>query len=783
MATADISDPELGRAGRLLRVALVGNPNTGKSTLFNALAGMRVRTGNYPGVTISKKIGRLRLDGDDVDLIDLPGTYSLAPRSPDELVAVEVLTGDLSGEPPIDAIICVVNATLLQRSLFLVSQVLELGKPTLIALNMSDTAASRGLQIDLPRLAENLGRPVVATSASKRSGIAELREALSALLDESTPGGVRDRDAVGPGDPPRAQTSSSDLALPDDFYAACDRLREKLIETSCVRVETASADVSSGEDFGTTTSQDRPDAVGLPDDYFLQRMLLDRGGAAERYLVNRLGAAILIPLNETREQLTARFDDIVDMECSSRYTWAGKKLQGVLSQGGGRGGMTDFLDGWLTHRVFGLFIFAALMLLVFQSIYSFAGYPMDGIDAATSWLAETVESTMAPGVLRSLITDGIIAGVGGVVIFVPQIALLFFFLAVLEDCGYMARAAFLVDRIMQLFGLSGKSFLPLMSSFACAVPGIMATRVIENRRDRFATMMIAPLMSCSARLPVYLLLIGAFIPATTILGFIGLPAMVLMAMYAVGVVVAIPVSLILKGTILKGETAPFVLELPEYQWPSPRVVFSRVWEACREFVVRAGTLILAASILIWLAAYWPGDHSRQFELQRRLEASADTDSSAEIAALEAELRTTSADLLENSLLGRMGHAIEPIVRPLGWDWKIGVGAIASFPAREVIISTLGTIYALGGDVDEEDEGLRGAIRSAKWPDGTPVYTIPVALSVMVFFALCAQCVSTLLVIRRETNSWRWPVFSFVYMTVLAYVGAWATYQIGTRWLG
>lgn len=404
---------------------------------------------------------------------------------------------------------------------------------------------------------------------------------------------------------------------------------------------------------------------------------------------------------------------------------------------------------------------------------------MDLIDAATSGLSDAVCSVMEPGQLRSLITDGIIAGVGGVLIFLPQIALLFLFLALLEDCGYMARAAFLVDRIMTTFGLSGKSFLPMMSSFACAVPGVMAARVIENRRDRFATIMVAPLMSCSARLPVYLLLIAAFIPSTTYLaGWLSLPAIVLMSMYLVGVVAAIPVAWILKKTLLRGEVAPFVLELPEYKVPSPKVVLSRVWSASKAFVIRAGTLIFAASILIWFAGFWPGDHTNQYRMEAELDAMQEPSLARQ--ALIADLNAESSRLLENSMLGRTGHLIEPIVRPLGWDWKIGVGVLASFPAREVIIATLGTIYSLGGDAEEE--GLVGALQASTYDDGTPVYSVPVALSVMVFFALCAQCVSTLLVIRRETNSLFWPFLSFSYMTLLAYFGAWLTYAVSSQLL-
>ncbi len=725
------------------RVALVGNPNTGKSTLFNALAGMKVRTGNYPGVTIEKKIGRCDLGDQRIDLLDLPGTYSLAPRSPDELVAVEVLTDDLESEPPVELIVCVVNAALLQRNLFLVSQLLELGKPIVIALNMIDATESRGVSIDIEKLSKNLGVPVVATCASKRRGIAELKKTIQQTLADPVPAG-RER------------------VLPDVFYRIRDEFRNAL--------SSAASDESGVSEIEL--------ASRLPDDYLVERMLLDRGGESERRWIDRLGGDAAPSLAKAREQLAAEVGDPIDMECNSRYAWAKTILVGVLNDvSETTSSLTDRLDAVLTHRIGGLVCFIAVMFLIFQSIYSFASWPMDQIDGATTAIAGGVQTVMPPGVLRSLITDGVIAGVGGVLIFLPQIALLFFFLAILEDCGYMARAAFLVDRVMTTFGLSGKSFLPMMSSFACAVPGVMATRVIENRRDRLATIMVAPLMSCSARLPVYLLLIAAFIPATTYLGgWVSLPAIVLMSMYSVGILTAIPVAWILKKTILKGEVAPFVLELPEYKVPSAGVILARVWEASKAFVIRAGTLIFAASIVIWFSGYWPGDHTKQYALERQIESL--SDSSPQLEVLKKELRVESASLLEGSMLGTVGHAIEPVVAPLGWDWKIGVGAVASFPAREVIIATLGTIYSLGGDADED--GLVGAIRASTYEDGTPVYSIPVALSIMVFFALCAQCVSTLLVIRRETNSWFWPVLSFTYMTVLAYLGALVTYQVGNR---
>ncbi len=734
------------------RVVLVGNPNTGKSTLFGVLSGMTVRTGNYAGVTIEKKIGQFALEPFPIELVDLPGTYSLSPRSPDELVTVEVLTGDAIGEAAPDLIVCVVNSTLLRRNLFLVSQLLELGCPVLIALNMMDAARSRGLVIDCQKLSENLGVPVVPISASRREGIEPLRAEIVKTLSQ-------------------ANAAKAAQPLPQAFYDIRDQVAVKL------------SDIGNAKPIGNEkpTGNEKQGKVSLPNRYLVERALLDVGGEAERSIVRILGESAKSEIASARAELTKLVGSPNDVECECRYAWSRQMLTGVLGEAGGSSHrVTDWLDSILTHRVFGLVIFAAFMLLIFQCIYAWSGIPMHGVEAVQSWISGGVESVLSPGILRSLIVDGVIAGVGGVLIFVPQIALLFLFLALLEDCGYMARAAFLVDRVMGFFGLSGKSFLPLMSSFACAVPGVMAARVIENSRDRLATIFVAPFMSCSARLPVYLLLITAFVPDTKVLGgWVSLSGLVLLAMYMVGVVVAIPTAWLLKQTLLRGEAAPLVLELPEYKWPDIRVVEMRVYEASKAFVIRAGTLIFSASILIWAAGYLPGDHSHQHELQTLIESAEDS-SSPQVADWTIELQHESGQLLENSLLGRLGHAIEPVVKPLGWDWRIGVGAIASFPAREVIIATLGTVYSLGGDVDEQDEGLIDALRSSTWPDGSPVYNVPVALSIMVFFALCAQCVSTLLVMKRETNSWRWPLLSFVYMTTLAYIGALLTYQIGMR---
>jgi ferrous iron transport protein B len=808
MSASHDSPPAVSSA--LRSVALIGNPNTGKSTLFNALSGLRAKTGNYPGVTVEKKIGRVTWNSRRIDLVDLPGTYSLSPRSPDEMVSVDVLLGRQAGAPPVDAVVCVVDASNLERNLYLVSQVLDLGLPTVLALNMVDVAAAKGIEIDIPALSRRLGVPVVATEAHRRKHLDDLKREIAASLDQT-------------------RRVPQEL-FPEIFHQHAGQLREKVRELK---------------------------NVDLPQ-FLARRMLLDRGGQIEQDLCDasengrRLGEF----LEQCRVTLAEHDCRVPAIEARLRYGWARESLAGVVTIPAERPvTVSDKIDRVLTNRVSGLLIFALLMLLVFQMIFSWAEPLMDSVESGQNAVAGLVERVLPHGMLRSLIVDGVIAGVGGVLIFLPQICLLFLFLALLEDCGYMARAAFLMDRLMLKLGLSGKSFVPLMSSFACAIPGVMATRVIENRRDRMITILIAPLMSCSARLPVYLLLIKAFVPERTLFeigGYaFGLQGAVLFAMYCVGAGVAIPIAWLLKKFVFKGETPHFVMELPEYKFPSPRVVIDRVYDRGKAFVVRAGTLIFATSVLVWAAGYFPGDHSRQHTLaatidsmkmiverelidqqraesvveiletldegaplgdeqrarlaawggiphdrpepdliaslpewRTRSQAQAQRTRRAEsrLEALLVEANELNSRLIAESYLGRAGHAIEPLVKPLGWDWKIGVGVIASFPAREVIISTLGTIYSLGGEVDEDDPGLLGALRAATWPDGRKVYNLPVALSIMVFFALCAQCAATLMVIKRETNSWRWPIFTFVYMTVLAYLGALLTYQTSVLWM-
>jgi len=737
---------------RLFTVALIGNPNTGKSTLFSALAGIRQRVGNYPGVTVEKKIGQLQIEGVRCQLVDLPGTYSLAPRSPDEMVAVDVLLGRVNGLEQVDAVVSIVDASNLERNLYLLSQVLELGLPTVVALNMIDVAQGRGLSIDEERLQKQLQVPVVPVQANRKVGVEALKAAIGAAI--------------------RAPSiAARPSPFPVEFQREVQLLHEAL--------------------FSPAASRQLPR-------YLVERLLLDVSGYVQQALLTSgPNGSVTQALCDGRARLAAAGMPIPAVEAQSRYAWVGQVLEGVVRRPAVRPTtMGDRIDRVLTHKLWGTIVFALAMLVVFSSVFIAADPLMGLIDSGVGWLGETVGARLNPGPLQSLVVDGVIGGVGSVIIFLPQIMILFFFLAVLEDCGYMARAAYLMDKLMVRVGLSGKSFIPLLSSFACAIPGVMATRVIENRRDRLTTILVAPLMSCSARLPVYTVLIGAFIPAVSIAGgLLPLQGLTLFLMYLLGMVVAAGVALLLKRTLLRGPTPPFVMELPTYKWPSPTIVAQRMLERGWSFLARAGTLILAVSIVVWAASYYPHTAAeventlgpRLAQLQSRADAL--PEESPDRAAIDEEMMEVEHDIAaafqRDSYLGRLGRVIEPAVRPLGWDWRIGCAAIASFPAREVVMGVLGVIYHLGADLDlGEDSGqdrLAARMRAATWDDtGEKVYSIPVALSLMVFFALCAQCASTLVIIRRETDSWRWPAFTFAYMTALAYLGALATYQIGSR---
>jgi ferrous iron transport protein B len=758
-------DPPPADGSPVVSVALVGNPNTGKSTLFGALVGSHQRVGNYPGVTVEKKTGEMTFAGRRYEIVDLPGLYSLAPHSRDEMVVVDLLLGRRKDAPPVDVVLCILDAANLYRGLYLLGQLLELGLPTVVALNKLDVARKGGLTLDIDEMQTRLPAPVVAIQANRRIGISDLTNALSRIRDET----------------PVARMP----IFPEVFDEEVTRLAPSL-DAYC----------------GKANSR------GLCSRWLAERLLLDANGYLEGLVLDGNGS-LKAALRAARERLATGGCPVPDIEPEVRYEWTHRLLDGVLTSPERRPTTaTDRIDRVLTHPVWGAVIFAILMLVIFQSVFVGAAPLVDWIDGGFAALgngliAAMAGTSLAGGALESLLVKGILGGVGGVLSFLPQILILFFFIAIPEGCGYMARAAFLMDKVMVRVGLNGKSFIPLLSSFACAIPGIMATRVIGNERDRLTTILVAPLMTCSARLPVYALLIAAFVPRESYAGgLLNLQGLTLAGLYLLGIVAAIAVALLLKRTLLRGPSPPFLMELPSYEWPSARAVAHRVVQRAWIFVRTAGGAILAVSVLAWAALYYPRDaatvegpfQTQRQAIERRL---ATIDSTSNVTNADAR-RTLEADLAQlnreiqgayerQSYLARMGRAIEPAVRPLGWDWRIGSAVIASFPAREAVVATLGVIFNLGDQADaEEDEAathLTAQLRAATW-EGTdrPLFTVPVALSIMVFFALCAQCVATLAVIRRETNSWRWPAFAFGYMTALAYVGAMATYQLGT-WLG
>ncbi len=728
-ATEHPVHPDL--TGAAPQVALVGNPNTGKSTLFNRLTGIRQRVGNYPGVTVEKRVGAMRLEDETMNVLDLPGTYSLSAASADERVVIDVLAGRLQGTAPPDVVVCVVDSTNLMRNLFLASQIGETGVPVVLALNMWDAAEAQGMEIDPDLLAERFNVPVVPTVASRGQGIDALNEAIARALLE------------------RPKMSTPDW--PDSVERAIDQLDR---------------DVEA--DTGATLSRAE-----------LLRLLFD--------VDSSIPDRIEWPAGQRREKLDAARQILhedghnpVAAEAVIRYGHLGECLRGVITQPAERKvTRSESVDKILTHRVWGLVTFVAVMFVVFWSIYALADPIMGMIEDAFGVLGNLVAPALASmPMLQSLVVDGLIAGVGAVVVFLPQILILFFFIGLLEDTGYMARAAFLMDKLFSWCGLSGKSFVPMLSSFACAIPGIMATRTIEDRKARLTTILVAPLMSCSARLPVYVLLIAAFVQPTYGSTW---AAVVLFLMHFVGLAVALPVALVLQRFILRGRSQTFVLEMPPYRVPQLRDVLWRMWERGREFLIRAGTVIFAMTVVIWVLTYFPRPEAVEQSLVREVAAEQNVESAAAASVLSEspELQQQlEGRYLEQSYLARFGKTVQPVFAPAGFDWKITVSVIASFPAREVIISTLGIIYNLGGDVDEETPSLKATMRAATWDDGAPVFTVSVALAIMVFFALCMQCGSTLAVIAREA-SWGWATFSFVYMTALAWIGAVVVYQAGS----
>jgi len=708
------------------QVLIAGNPNSGKSTLFNALSGGSAHVGNYPGVTVDRTSARLRLGAQDIELVDVPGMYSLTASSPEEQLAVNALT-----EAGTRAVICVVDATTLQRGLYLALQLIESGASVVVALNMMDAAERIGLRIDTERLSELFGSPVIPVVATKRRGLDALRTALEKALE------------------PGSGMKRAEVAYPPELEADI----EKLIPV---------------------VARWRPETPPNQLRVFALWSLLSLGEDSLRGVSDDVRRAV----HDVREAANAQGRNI-DLEIiSSRYAWLDDALSGACAVEGARPSWSERIDRVLTHPVLGLIVFSVVMLGIFEALFAGAEPLISAIESFTGFMQAQAAAILPPGVLQDLVVEGIIAGVGNVIVFAPQILMLFLFIGFLEDSGYLARVAFVIDRVMKGVGLHGKAFVPLLSGFACAVPAVMATRTIERRRDRLVTMLALPLMSCSARLPVYILVVGTVFAGQSV-GWFSAGAVVLFSMYTLSVLVTLAAIAVIRRTVLPGPAPTFVLEMPPYRWPSGQILWLNAWRRLRIFLVDAGTIILAMTILLWALLSFPksADVTEHYAAERvRVEQMAAPDAEKEelLRALDSQ---EAADQLGNSFGGKFGHAIEPAIRPIGFDWQIGVGIIGAFAAREVFISTLGVVFGIG-EADEENKPLRQALRDARHADGTPVMTPLSGISLMIFFLLACQCMSTIAVVRRESGSWKWPLFLFSYMTVLAYMASFAVYQGG-----
>ena len=710
------------RAG--VSVAVVGNPNCGKSTLFNRLTGLRQRIGNYPGVTVERHVGTLRVGDRAIELIDLPGTHALSAHSLEEQIAVDVVLGQMEGSPNPDGILAVLDATNLYQGLYLVQQLLELERPLVVALTMSDAAEAEGLKIDIETLRSRLGgAPVCPVVATTGQGMVRLRKELADIADLQAP---------VPGQTwPELTAAAHSLVMDSDENS---RLAE------------------------------------------IERVLVDGDTGARQAIIKRLGPDAPDRLQALRTELFGNEPPLA-VEARKRYQWIRSVLDDVVSSApvfyGWQARITAFLNRPVPGTI-GLFL---VMAIVFQAVFAWATPIMDLIDSGSASLGAAAGDILGDGALSSLVADGVIAGVGSVIIFLPQILILFVFIILLEDSGYLARAAYLMDRAMRSVGLSGQSIIPMISSFACAVPGIMATRVIPNRRDRIATILAAPFMTCSARLPVYALLIAAFVPAQSV-GFLNLQGLVLFGLYLFGIVMGILTALLMRKTALRGPKPPFALMLPEFRRPNLRTVLIQLLGRAKVFLYRAGTVIFSVAVIVWALAYYPrSDTVEPFVIEQSRQAEAMLSGENLDAAIAVIDNQAAALQLEQSWLGRAGHFVEPVFKPLGWDWRVSSAVIAGFPAREVVIAVLGTVYAVGDEA--EDATLSERLRSSRWPDGSPVFTLPMVIGLLIFYACCLQCAATLAVIRRETNTWRWPVFAWFYMTTIGYLGALTAFQLGS----
>ncbi len=705
---------------RYIRVALAGNPNSGKSTLFNILTGLHQKVANFPGVTVEKKTGQCRIYNSKTgqpthfEIIDLPGTYSLYPKSPDERIPFEVLC-DTSGESHPDKVILIIDGTNLKRSLFLASQIIDLKIPCIIALNMMDLVRKEKTEIHIAELEHRLGVRVIPINARNEEGIEELRQALLAPVVPPVHA-IFDTSALAP----KLIRGLMDVLSLQSPYAALQIAHH----------------ADALEDFRYTAPQ-RERALALIKENTLDQNKTQSYETLERYkVIQDILSSVVIQGNKTRTP-----------------------------------GITHSIDRLMMHRFWGFAIFIFVLFMIFQAIFTIAEWPMNFIDETFTQLSDAVRESMPGGVLNDLLVDGVLAGVGGIVIFIPQIALLFMFIAILEDTGYMARVSFLMDKLMRKFGLNGRSVIPLMSGAACAVPAILSTRTIGSWKERLITIFVTPLMSCSARLPVYTLLIALVVPQKMVWGIFSLQALVMMSLYLIGFIAALASAALLKHFIRMREKAYFIMEIPVYRMPRWSNVLYSIVEKVRIFLFDAGKVIVAISIILWfLSSRGPGDTYAQLEQRAEMLSNAG-------GTAEQELYAVQSEMLEASWAGQLGHLLEPAIRPLGFDWKIGIALVTSFAAREVFVGTMSTIYSVGQN-DADALTVKDKMKYEINPEtGGPRYTAAVGWSLMLFYAFAMQCMSTMAVVRRETGTWKWPLLQFAYLFVLAWLSSFVAYQL------
>ncbi len=715
------------------RVLVAGNANSGKTTIFNALTGARAQVSNYPGVTVTRSAREVTLGNTAVEIIDLPGTYSLSANSPDEQVAVDEVLGR-HGTPP-DAVVVVVDAGAMERGLYLVLQIAETGVPVIVSLNMVDEASTAGVEFDTGRLEQWLGATVVPTVASRGEGLDRLKTAIADVL------------ALAP------RPNAHWTGLPEHVEAEVAAVSQSL--------QTAK--------FGATPAARRSWALW-------SLLSLDESDEDDTGIPESAQSTV----TSIRQDAKAADRNLDHEIIASRYQW----IETVASDARSRKRedqrkWTDRIDGVLTHRVWGMAVFAVVMAVIFEALFTWSEPFIGAIEGATGWLQGLVVQLFPAGVLADLLVEGVIAGVGNVVVFVPQIAMLFFVIALLEDLGYLARVAFVIDRLMGRVGLHGKAFVPMLSGFACAIPAVMATRTIESRRDRLITMLTLPMVSCSARLPVYALVTAVvFAGDARVFGLLSMGAVVLFSMYALSVAATLGAAAVLRRTVLDGPRLPLLLELPPYRVPVWRSVFLTTWRRVRSFLEDAGTIILTMTIVLWALLSFPhsGEIDTRFE-QARAEVLATAPAAEQeeaLAELDGEL---AGEQLRYSIGGRVGQLIEPVIEPLGFDWRIGVGILGAFAAREVFVSTLGIVFGIE-EADEKSVSLRSSLQNATRADGSPLMTPLAGVSLMVFFVLACQCMSTIVVVKKEAGGWGWPAFMFAYMSVLAYGASLIVYQTG-----